>query len=120
MFYWTQLARGPLSVVHVTASLPCNGGGDPLVAGNNSPDVSVVAGVAPATLSPVIDQTITGGAQDTGLIGPEKTCTFSATILAGAEPGEVITDIVLINTDSSNDASLKKCTTISTTATYVP
>ena len=84
---------GFLCVVHVAANLPCNNDNPPTAgAGNDTPDVLILAGVAGVVLSPVIDD----AAEDTGFEGTDETCVFHGTVFAGIL-GHDITDIVVIN-----------------------
>jgi len=93
---------GKLSTVHVTANLPCNimGDGEPTDGeGNDDPAIWVVAGIAGGSLSGVINDS----ADDTGFVGPKKTCVFHDTVTA-ADLGHDITDVIIIHPD--NHASM--------------
>ena len=84
---------GTLCVVHVAANLQCNDDNPPNSgAGNDTPDIRILAGVAGGTLSPVIFST----AEDTGFEGTDETCVFHATVIA-ADLGHDITDIIMQN-----------------------
>ena len=84
---------GFLCVVHVAANLPCNNDNPPNSgAGNDTPDVLILAGIAGGPLSAVIDD----AAEDTGFEGTGETCVFHGTVSA-AGLGHDITDIVVIN-----------------------
>ena len=106
---------GTLAVVHVAANLPCNGDSDPLDrdAGTDTPDVSIVAGEATGDLTPVIDSDST--AQDTGFVGPDKTCVFHGT-LTSDEALHPITDVIIIN-NGPDDVALDN-SVITITGTY--
>jgi len=92
---------GFLCVVHVAANLQCNNDNPPnLGAGNDTPDVVILAGIAGGELSPVIFSI----AEDTGFRGPDETCVFHATVTA-AELGHDITDIIVLNA-GENDVEL--------------
>ena len=92
---------GFLCVVHVAANLQCNNDNPPNNgAGNDTPDVVILAGIAGGPLSPVIFS----AAEDTGFRGPDETCVFHATVTA-AELGHDITDIIVLNS-GVNDVEL--------------
>lgn len=84
---------GKLCVVHVAANLPC-GNGPTDGAGNDVPEVNIVAGVAGGDLSPVIES----GTDDTGFAGPSNTCVFHDTLFADGLDHD-ITDVILGNFD---------------------
>ena len=85
---------GTLSTVHVAANLPCNDAGEP--------QIHVVTGVAGGPLSGVL----TEAADNTGFIGPEKTCVFHDNVDA-ADLGHDITDVIIIHPDNHPDADKK-------------
>jgi len=92
---------GKLSTVHVAANLPCNimGDGKPTSGGDNDdPGIWVVAGVAGGSLSGVINDST----DDTGFVGPEKTCVFHDTVTA-AGLGHDITDVIIIHPDNHDE-----------------
>jgi len=98
---------GKLAVVHVAANLSCNGDGDP-TDGADTPDVSIVAGVAGVSVTaiPLVD---------TGFVGPDKTCVFHGTISAGDTP-DGITDVIVSNSGPDDVAMDNSKITI--TGTY--
>ncbi len=95
---------GTIDTVHVAANLPCNDDDGPDDgAGNDTPDVKIIAGNAGTGMfGDVIEST----ADDTGFVGPKKTCVFHDTVSSGDIPGGIITDIVLQNA-SDEDVKLK-------------
>ena len=110
---------GFLCVVHVAANLPCNNDNPPIPgAGNDTPDVVILAGIAGGSLSPVIFSI----AEDTGFRGPDETCVFHATVTA-AGLGHDITDIIVLNSgvdDVELDASVITITGRMTDESVVP
>ncbi len=117
---------GTLSVVHVATNLPCKGSSGPNAdGGNDTPDVFVVAGVAGGAVGTVIES----ADDDTGFVGPKKTCVFHDTSPALPFPGvssidltpatvTSITDVILINLGSKK-VSFPEGTTVTITGTYV-
>ncbi len=97
---------GTLSTVHVAANLPCDN--------TETPKVWIVAGVAgPSTLSGVIaDDT-----SFTGFFGPDKTCVFHATVVAGDVAGGVITDVIILNPGEKTEKL--KGVVVTITGTYI-
>ncbi len=98
---------GKLSTVHVAANLPCNllGDGKPTDGGaNDDPSIWIVAGVAGGGLSGVIND----ATDDTGFVGPEKTCVFHDTIDAADVDGGMITDVIIIHPDNHPPMDDKK------------
>ena len=103
---------GTLAIVHVAANLQCNGDNPPNSgAGNDTPDVVILAGVAGGPLSPVIS----GTAEDTGFRGPGETCVFHGTVTAKGL-GHPITDVIVLNA-GSDDVDLSD-SVITITGTY--
>ena len=103
---------GTLSKVHVAATLPCNGGKPPTAgSSNDTPNVNIVAGEATGTLSGLID----AASDDTGFVGPMKTCVFHDTLTA-AGAGHPITDVILIN--PGNPQEFPSGTVVTITGTY--
>ena len=97
---------GKLSTVHVAANLPCNimGDGKPTDGDlNDEPGIWIVAGVADGTLSGVINDSD----DDTGFVGPEKTCVFHGTVTA-ADLGHDITDVIIVHPDNHSPMDEKK------------
>ena len=104
---------GTLCVVHVAANLPCD---EPTAgAGNDTPEVFIVAGVAgTAVLSDVISNT---EGDDTGFVGPEDTCVFHGTVTA-LDLGHDITDVILINPDDGEGDVELEGVVVTITGTY--
>ena len=103
---------GTLCVVHVAANLPCNDDNPPNSgAGNDTPDIRILAGVAGGPLSPVIET----AAEDTGFEGTDETCVFHGTVTA-AGLGHPITDIIMQN-KGADDVALD-ASVITITGTY--
>jgi hypothetical protein len=105
-------ASGTLNVVHVAANLPCTGPRDNNP-GNDTPNVTIVAGVAGGPVGGVIDATT----DDTSFVGPKKTCVFHDTFSPSATVPS-ITDVILINL-GANPVHLPTGTTVTITGTYV-
>lgn len=106
MVLYDATGSGKLSTVHVAANLPCNimGDGKPTDGdGNDDPGIWVVAGVAGGKLSGVINDS----ADDTGFVGPKKTCVFHDTVTA-ADLGHDITDVIIIHPDNHASMDDKK------------
>ena len=98
---------GKLSTVHVAANLPCNllGDGKPTDGGaNDDPSIWIVAGVDGGGLSGVIND----ATDDTGSVGPDKTCVFQDTIDAADVDGGIITDVIIIHPDNHPPMDDKK------------
>ena len=100
-----------LSVVHVAANLPCDGS-------TAIPDVSIIAGVAGGTLTPIISSAATF----TSFIGPSGTCVYHVTATPGGAGGTVavggpITDVIL-GSNGLSRAVIPAGTTITITGTY--
>ena len=103
---------GTLCVVHVAANLQCNDDNPPNSgAGNDTPDIRILAGVAGGPLSPVIET----AAEDTGFEGTDETCVFHGTVTA-AGLGHPITDIIMQN-KGADDVALD-ASVITITGTY--
>lgn len=103
---------GTLSDIHVAANLPCTG--PTAGAGNDAPNVFIIAGVAGVTIPSAPLALIISASEDTGFIGPSGTCVFHGTLSALA-PGTV-TDIVML--PAGPPVALPPGTTVTITATY--
>lgn len=87
---------GTLNQVNVTANLPCNGGLGPTPGANNDvPDLVVLAGDFPGTLTRFISNAL----DDTGAVSTANTCIFEDGITS-ATSGP-ISSVVLWNNSSS-------------------
>jgi len=96
---------GTVDTVHVAANLPCNENKGPNDgAGNDTPDVKIIAGDASNNNFGDVIESIS---DDTGFVSIKKTCVFHDTVSSADIPGGIITDIVLRNA-GDKDVKLKK------------
>jgi len=86
-----------IETVHVAVNLPCKSSKGPNEGpGNDTPDVKIIAGNA---ATGIFGDVIESAADDTGFVGPKKTCVFHDTFFPTLDVPE-ITDIILINVGS--------------------